>query len=55
MGTSGFGLGPFSVNVSYEASFQGGAQEGIVVLYDENGGGSSLHGGVAMVKVLLNP
>jgi Immunoglobulin-like domain of bacterial spore germination len=55
MGTSGFGLGPFSVNVSYEASFQGGAQEGIVVLYDENGGGTSLHGGVAMVKVLLNP
>jgi len=55
MGTSGFGLGPFSVNVSYEASFQGGAQEGIVVLYDENGGGTSLHGGVAMMKVLLNP
>jgi hypothetical protein len=54
-GTSGFRSGPFSVNVSYEASFQAGAQEGIVVLYDENGGGTSLHGGVAMVKVLLNP
>jgi hypothetical protein len=54
MGTSGFRSGPFSVNVSYEASFQRGAQEGIVVLYDENGGGTSLHGGVAMVKVLLS-
>ena len=53
-GTSGLGFGPFSVNVSYEASFHGGAQEGIVVLYDENGGGASLRGGVAMVKVLLN-
>ncbi|TMD64276.1 MAG: hypothetical protein E6I97_25000, partial [Chloroflexi bacterium] len=54
MGTSGFKSGPFSVNVSYEASFQGGAQEGIVVLYDENGGGTSLRGGVAMVKVLIS-
>ncbi len=54
MGTSGFKSGPFSVNVSYEASFQGGAQEGIVVLYDEDGGGTSLRGGVAMVKVLIS-
>jgi hypothetical protein len=54
MGTSGFGSGPFSVKVPYKASFHSGAQEGIVVLYDENGGGASLRGGVAMVKVLLS-
>jgi hypothetical protein len=54
MGTAGFGIGPFSIEVPYKASFHGGAQEGIVVLYDENGGGLSLRGGVAMVKVLMN-
>ncbi len=53
-GSGGLGSGPFSVKVPYETSFHGGAQEGIVVLYDENGGGASLRGGVAMVKVLLS-
>jgi hypothetical protein len=54
VGSSGFGSGPFSVKVLYASSFHGGAQEGIVVLYDENGGGTSLRGGVAMAKVLLS-
>jgi Immunoglobulin-like domain of bacterial spore germination len=50
---SSFGVGPFSADVPYNASFHGGAQEGIVVLYDENGGGASLRSRVVMVKVLL--
>ncbi|HVB75862.1 MAG TPA: hypothetical protein VNE38_20110 [Ktedonobacteraceae bacterium] len=53
MGTAGFGPGPFTVKVPYQASFQAGAQEGIVELVHT--GGASFDVGVVMVKVLVNP
>jgi len=48
-GTGGFTASSFAVDVPYTSSFQGGAQEGIVVLYQNSGGGIPA---VAMVKVL---
>jgi hypothetical protein len=51
MGTAGFAPGPFSVSVPYQASFQGGAQEGIVELTNVNGIGFE---GAVMLKALVN-
>lgn len=45
------GTTPFSTNISYNASFKGGAQEGLLVLYNYNGGTIS---GVVIFKELLN-
>ncbi len=53
MGSAGFGDGPFTVNVSYQASFQAGAQEGIVELVHTSG--APFDYGVVMVKVLVSP
>jgi hypothetical protein len=53
MGSAGFGPGPFTVKVPYQASFQAGAQEGIVELVHT--GGASFDYGVVLVKVLVNP
>jgi len=53
MGSAGFGDGPFTVKVPYQASFKAGAQEGIVELVHT--GGASFDYGVVMVKVLVNP
>ncbi len=50
-GTGGFTASSFAVDVPYTSSFQGGAQEGIVVLYQNSGGGTPV---VAMVKVLIS-
>jgi hypothetical protein len=48
---SGFGPGTFSTPVKYNASFQGGSQEGILALYHQGGAQSDF--GVTMVKVLV--
>jgi hypothetical protein len=50
-GTGGFTKSSFAVDVPYTSSFQGGAQEGIVVLYENSGGGIPV---VAMEKVLIS-
>jgi len=50
-GTGGFTKSSFTVDVPYTSSFQGGAQEGIVVLYENSGGGIPV---VAMEKVLIS-
>jgi hypothetical protein len=49
--TSGFGPGTFSTPVTYDASFHGGSQEGIVALYHQGGAESDF--GVVMLKVLV--
>lgn len=47
------GLTKFSVNVSYNSSFKGGAQEGIVALYSYSNADGSIAGAV-MLKELLS-
>jgi len=49
---SGAGNTPFAIRVPYASSFQGGAQEGIIVLYSYTG--NHVIAGAVMVKVLLN-
>ena len=51
-GATGNGNTTFSTNVSYNSTFKGGKQEGIVVLYAANNAGSSI-GAAVMVKELL--
>jgi len=48
---NGFGHGTFSTPVTYDASFHGGSQEGIVALYHQ--GGAEFDFGVVMLKVLV--
>jgi hypothetical protein len=48
---SGFGPGTFSTPVTYDSSFHGGSQEGILALYHQ--GGAETDFGVVMVKVLV--
>lgn len=48
---SGFGPGTFSTPVTYDSSFHGGSQEGIVALYYQ--GGAEFDFGVVMLKVLV--
>lgn len=50
---SGAGNTSFALRVPYAASFQGGAQEGIIVLYRYTG--NHIIAGAVMVKVLLSP
>lgn len=50
---SGNGNTTFSTNVSYNASFKGGAQEGLVVLYSYSNADGTIAGAV-MLKELLN-
>ncbi len=52
-GATGNGKTTFSTSVTYNSTFKGGNQEGIVVLYAENNAGSSLAAAV-MVKELLS-
>ncbi|HKV58715.1 MAG TPA: hypothetical protein VJO32_10545 [Ktedonobacteraceae bacterium] len=47
----GFGPGTFSTPVTYDTSFRGGSQEGIVALIHQ--GGAEFDFGVVMVKVLV--
>src|SRR5712692_6883772 len=49
---SGAGNTPFAIRVPYASSFQGGAQEGIIVLYRY--AGNHVIAGAVMVKVLLS-
>lgn len=52
-GAIGNGNTSFSTNVSYQASFHGGSQEGLVVLYTYSNADGSIAGAV-MVKELLS-
>ncbi|GAC1690028.1 MAG: hypothetical protein PVS3B3_12370 [Ktedonobacteraceae bacterium] len=52
-GVSGNGNTTFSTNVSYNASFKGGAQEGLVVLYSYSNVDGTIAGAV-ILKELLN-
>ncbi|GAC1405906.1 MAG: hypothetical protein NVSMB49_25380 [Ktedonobacteraceae bacterium] len=52
-GTSGNGNTTFSTNVSYNASFKGGAQEGLLVLYSYSNADGTIAGAV-ILKELLN-
>jgi len=49
---SGAGTTPFAIRVPYASSFQGGAQEGSIVLYRYTR--NHVIAGAVMVKVLLN-
>jgi hypothetical protein len=52
-GASGNGPTQFSTSVSYNSSFKGGAQEGLVVLYSYSNADGSIAGAV-MLKELLS-
>ncbi len=52
-GASGNGSTTFSTSVSYNASFKGGVQEGLLVLYSYNNADGTITGAV-MLKELLN-
>jgi hypothetical protein len=52
-GATGNGNATFSTNVTYNSTFKGGKQEGIVVLYAANNAGSSIAAAV-MIKELLS-
>ena len=52
-GATGNGNTTFSTNVTYNSTFKGGKQEGIVVLYAANNAGSSIAAAV-MIKELLS-
>jgi len=52
-GATGNGNTTFSTNVTYNSTFKGGKQEGIVVLYGANNAGSSIAAAV-MIKELLS-
>ena len=52
-GATGNGNTTFSTNVTYNSTFKGGKQEGIVVLYAANNAGSSIAAAV-MIKDLLS-
>jgi len=52
-GSNGMGIVSYSTNVTYTSSFKG-VQEGMVAVYEANGGISSENYSVAMVKVLIS-
>ena len=52
-GSPGMGIANYSINVSYSSSFKGGAQEGIVVAYQDMGGLSSGYSSAVVVKVMI--
>src|SRR5579884_204744 len=54
-GTVGMGKSPYSTNVVYTPSFRTGVQEGIVAVYEANGGISDEIFAAVMVKVMLDP
>jgi hypothetical protein len=53
-GSNGMGMGTFTTPVSYSTSFTG-IQEGIVAVYQNNGGLSAEYATGVMMKVLLSP
>ncbi len=54
-GEPGMGLANYSINVLYETNFRTGVQEGIVAVYEANGGISDEIYTAVMRKVLLSP
>jgi len=54
-GDTGMGQANYSTKVVYTASFRSGAQEGIIAVYEANGGISEENYSAVLVKVLLNP
>lgn len=54
IGSNGMGKVSYSIQVPYASSFNG-VQEGIVTVYQDNGGLSSENVAAVMTKVLLNP
>ena len=54
VGDIGMGQTPFTTTVTYTSSFQGGAQEGILALYDTAPGIGGPIASAVMVKVLLS-
>jgi len=53
--TAGMGKSAYSTKVIYTSSFRQGVQEGIVAVYEKNGGLSDEAFTAVMVKVLLDP
>jgi hypothetical protein len=53
--TNGMGQGAYSTKVLYTSSFRSGMQEGIVAVYEDNGGISDEIYTAVLVKVLLDP
>jgi hypothetical protein len=53
--TAGMGPSAYSTKVVYTSSFRQGVQEGIVAVYEKNGGLSDQAFTAVMVKVLLDP
>jgi len=52
-GNTGMGNATYSTTVVYTTSFRSGTQEGIVAVYEANGGLSSENYSAVMIKVLL--
>jgi hypothetical protein len=55
MGDRGMGKANYTTNVAYDTSFKAGPQEGIVAVYEANGGISDEIYTAVMRKVLLSP
>ncbi|HET8912805.1 MAG TPA: Gmad2 immunoglobulin-like domain-containing protein, partial [Ktedonobacteraceae bacterium] len=53
--TNGMGFSPYSVDVAFTVTFPQGYQEGVVAVYEANGGLSSDPTAAVITKVLLNP
>lgn len=51
----GMGTGPYSTSVIYTSSFKTGVQEGLVAVFEANGGISNETFTAVLVKVLLDP
>lgn len=54
-GNKGMGQAEYSTDVSYTSSYQQGVQEGLVAVYEANGGMSSESATAVLRKVLINP
>jgi hypothetical protein len=52
-GSPGMGIANYSIQMPYSSSFKGGAQEGIVVAYQDMGGLSSGYSSAVVVKVMI--
>jgi hypothetical protein len=53
--TSGMGISDYSTRVVYTSTYRQGVQEGIVAVFQDNGGMSSDIANAVMIKVLLDP
>jgi hypothetical protein len=55
LGTNGMGISSYSTKVVYTSSFHQGVQEGVVAVFEANGGISDEAFTAVMRKVMLNP